>query len=137
MIAAFLLAAFALSQGATAEEKKKIKPTQRWAGKSADEDKKKAAPKTGYLTSQEAFEKLWEAWALKDKAPKIDFEKQIIFVHLAGGPNNVSTTYTLDDKGNLKAVSLQTLIGGPGFGYGIDVLDRQGIKTYNGKPLEK
>lgn len=113
------------------------KPTQRWGGKSTDEDKKKAAPKTGYLTNQEAFEKLWEAWGLKDKAPKIDFEKQIVFVQLAGGPNSISTSYTLDGKGNLTALSKQSLIAGPGFGYGIDVLDREGIKSYMGKPIEK
>lgn len=117
------------------DEKKSLKPTQRWAGKINDDKKKEAAPKSGYLTKQEDLEKLWEAWGLKDKAPKLDFAKQMVFVNMSSGPNAISTSYTLT-KGNLTAKSAQTLIAGPGFGYGIDVLDREGIKTYMGKPIE-
>lgn len=116
-------------------DKKKIKPTQHWGGIIEDKEKLKAAPKAGYLTSQDAVDKLWEAWGVKGKAPKLDFKKQIIFVQIASGPNSISTTYVLTN-GDLKAVSIQTLKAGPGFGYGIDVVEREGIKTYQGKPLE-
>jgi hypothetical protein len=39
--------------------------------------------------------------------------------------------------GKLTAESKCTEKGGPGFGYSIDVLDRTGIKSYQGKPLER
>jgi hypothetical protein len=126
----------AISASSAGDDKKNIKPTQHWGGKNGDDAKKKAAPKSGYLTSQESFETLWKAFGVKGDAPKIDFKKQIVFVQLASGPNNIGTSYTLDGKGNLTALSRQTLIGGPGFGYGLDVLDREGIKSYNGKPIE-
>ena len=72
------------------------------------------------------------------QSPAIDFAKQIVFVQLAlGGPNIPSTSYTLDDKGNVTVLSRTTLIAGPGFGYSIDVLNRDGIKTYMGKPIEE
>ena len=66
----------------------------------------------------------------------LDFTKQIVFVQIASGPNGIGTSYTLKD-GDLTALSRQTLKAGPGFGFGLDVLDRDGIKTYNGKPLDK
>ena len=97
---------------------------------------KKEAPKNGYLTNQKDFEKLWKAWSIKGDAPNIDFTKQIAFVHLATGPNLPSANYVLDSVGNLQAKVVQTLIGGPGFGYSVDVLDREGIKSYQGKAIE-
>ncbi len=117
--------------------KTQIKPTQNWSGKISDDALSKLAPKSGYLTNQKAFEELWTGWKLKDKAPALDFTKQIVFVQLAlGGPNVPSSTYTLDGKGNLTVLSRSTLIGGPGFGYSIDVVNREGIKTYMGKPID-
>lgn len=128
------LANTASSQGG----KKMIKATQTWSGKVADNDAAKFAPKSGYLTDQKSFEALWDAWKLKDKAPMIDFDKQIVLVTLArGGPNVPRTSFTLDDNGNLKVQAISTLIGGPGFGYSIDVLNREGIKTIEGKAIEQ
>jgi hypothetical protein len=134
--AGLLFAGALLSTSNAGDEKKEIKPTQHWGAVEKDKDKRKAAPKAGYLTTQDAFEKLWDAWGVKGKAPMLDFKKQIVFVQLAGGPNNLSTSYSLDKNGNLTAKSAQTLLDGPGFGYGIDVLERAGIKSYQGKPLE-
>lgn len=133
---ALLLFGFTVNLGAAGDEKKTLKPKQHWVGKIGEDKKKDAAPKNGYMTSQDAFEKLWNAWELKGKMPSLDFKKQIVFVQLAGGPNNIETTYQLDRDGNLTAKSEQTLVAGPGFGYEIDVLDREGIKTYKGKPIE-
>jgi hypothetical protein len=116
--------------------KKKIKPTQIWSGKISDDALSKLAPKSGCLLDQRAFEALWAGWDLKGKAPKIDFTKHLVFVQLAtGGPNVPQSSYTLDAKGDLTVLSLSTLIGGPGFGYSIDVLPKDGIKTYMGKKI--
>jgi hypothetical protein len=136
MSVALLIAGTIFSTAGAGDDKKDIKPTQRWEGRVNDKEKLKAAPKAGFLTTQDAFEKLWDAWSVKGKAPKLDFSKQIVFVQIAGGPNYLGTTYKLDKEGNLTAKSAQTLIEGAGFGYGIDVLERAGIKSYQGKPLE-
>ena len=118
-----------------------VKPVQHWGGLIKESGKRAAAPKSkvtwvGYLTSQAALEKLFDAWELKKKPPRIDFKKQIVFVQTCGGPNLPQPIYTLDAAGDLKADNEHTLKGGPGFGYTIDVLDRARIKSIQGKPLE-
>jgi hypothetical protein len=118
--------------------KKQIKATQTWSGKIGDDNPAKLTPKVGYLTNQKAFEELWKGWNLKDKAPMIDFTKDLVFVHVSlGGPNIPKASYTLDAKGDLKSLAIATLIAGPGFGYSIDVLPRDGIKSYMGKAIEE
>jgi len=124
----------------SAAEQEALKPVQHWGGLIKESGKKSAAPKArfgaGYLSNQDAFEKLFDAWGLKEKPPKIDFKKQIVFVQMSDGPNLPKAFYTLDAAGKLTAGFKQTEKGGPGFGYSIDVLDRTGIKSYQGKPLE-
>jgi len=114
-----------------------IKPVQQWSGKKGVDELAKLAPKAGYITNQKALDELWTGWKLADNAPTPDFAKQIVFVQLAtGGPNIPRPTYTLDEAGNLTVLSISTRIGGPGFGYSIDLLNRNGIKTYQGKVIE-
>jgi hypothetical protein len=113
-----------------------LKPVQHWGGLIKEDDKKSAAPKAGYLSNQDAFQKLFDAWGLKDRAPKIDFKKHVVFVQLADGPNLAGAFYTLDAAGKLTGDNKSTDKGGPGFGYSIDVLERASIKSYQGKPLE-
>jgi hypothetical protein len=119
-----------------AEAQDALKPVQHWGGLVKESGKKPAAPKAGYLSNKDAFEKRWDAWGLKDKAPKIDFKKQIVLVQTCEGPNLPRAFYALDAAGKLTAQAKCTEKGGPGFGYSIDVLDRTGIKSYQGKPLE-
>lgn len=137
IVAGSLALMFVMMSGAgRAQDQTEVKPAQHWSGLVNDEAKQKAAPKSGVLTSQEAFGKLWTAWGVKGEAPMIDFKKQVVFVQIGSGPNVPFTMYTLDKDGNLTAISKQTLKGGPGFGYSLDLLDRTGIKSYQGKPLE-
>jgi hypothetical protein len=123
-----------------ADEPEALKPVQHWGGLIKENGKKSAAPRSqsgvGYLTNQDAFEKLFDTWGLKETPPKIDFKKQIVFVQMSDGPNLPKAFYTLDAAGKLTADFKQTEKAGPGFGYSIDVLDRTGIKSYQGKPLE-
>jgi len=129
----FLIVNLSSAQG----EKKQIKPTHHIGGIIADEGKQKAAPARGYITNEKEFDQFRIGWGLApEKFPKLDFQKQIIFVQLASGPNAISSSYTLDANGDLTVKSIQTLKAGPGFGYGIDVLDREGIKTFRGKKIE-
>jgi hypothetical protein len=130
--------AFGLHGTEAGDAKKQIKPTQQWSGKGAKDELAKLAPKAGYITDQKTLNALWADWMRQDKVPTPDFGKQIVFVQLAtGGPNVPRPTYKLDNKGNLTVLSISTLIGGPGFGYSIDLLNREGIKTYQGKAIEE
>ena len=127
----------ALEPSVANDGKKPIKPTQSWSGKIGDDALSKLAPKAGYITNKKALDDLWAGWQLKDKLPTVDFTKEIVFVQLSlGGPNVPRPSYNLDAKGNLTALSISTLIGGPGFGYSIDAVPKDGIKTYMGKPIE-
>ena len=124
-----------------------LKPVQHWGGLIKESGKKSAAPANskfgvGYLNNQDAFEKLFDAWGLKEKPPKLNFKKQIVFVQTCNGPNLPQASYTLDKAGKLMADNTHTLKGVSGFGYSIDVLDRTGIKSYQiagndkAKPIE-
>jgi hypothetical protein len=135
-MSALLLLGFALIlQPVAAGDKTPVKASQTWRGKIAEKDQAKLAPINGFLTKQKEFEELWSGWKLKDKAPMIDFAKDIVVVTVAsGGPNVPGTSFFLTN-GDLKVNAISTLIAGPGFGYSIDVVPREGIKTIQGKAI--
>ncbi len=120
---------------------KPVKAVKEWKGKflaKEDEPLMKEAPKSGYLTDQKSWGKLWKAWRGKEELPRLDFEKQLVLVGAAEcGRNTIGADFKLDDKGDLKGGFMATEIGGPGFVYVIVVVDRSDIKTYNGKAIKK
>lgn len=123
---------YVLAQGGTT-----VKPLQRWSGKIGNNDLLSKAPKSGVLTEAKAFEQLWKAWRGDEKVPQVDFAKNIVVVQVApGGPNVPSAFYKLSDAGDLQAKVASTLIAGPGFGYSLDVLSKEKVKTYQGKKIE-
>src|SRR5262245_50055651 len=97
-------------------QKTKVVPNKDWGAIFRDDTLKKEAPKGGLITDAKTFEKLWKAWRKDEKVPKVDFKKEFIVVSLSSGPNRVSMSATIDE-GDLKIQSVQTLIGGNGFGY--------------------
>ncbi len=117
---------------------KKVKPVKvlnSWSGKIADETLRKYAPGDLLVLDEQQWEKLWKAWRGPEKLPQIDFRKELILVFTAGGPNNVGCRPMVDSEGNLQAGAMSTLIAGPGFGYLIQCIPREGIRSVNGKPL--
>jgi hypothetical protein len=112
-----------------------VKPLQSWQGKLKDEALRKAAPSSGLIARAKDFEDLWKAWRGSEKVPQVDFQKELALIMTAGGPNRVTIMTALDEKGNLKATGIATLIGGPGFGYQIITVSRAGIRTVNGKEV--
>jgi hypothetical protein len=123
-----------------AADKKEIKPIQEWKGglpKEEDELLRKEAHKNGYIANQKDWEKLWKAWRGKEELPKIDFDKQLVTVGTAtGSTNTLLPKIDLSDEGDLRFNFGFTQDGSPGFAYMILVIDREGIKTINGKPIE-
>jgi hypothetical protein len=130
------IALFTLFEVGDAQDTKAVKPVQRWADKINNNAAKKVLPKHGFITDGKCFEELWKGWRKDEMLPDIDFTKQIVLVHIAGGPNVPSASYSLDSNGNLRANTKSTLIGGPGFGYSIEVLSKEGVKMYQGKKID-
>src|SRR5262249_30470026 len=89
----------------------------------------------GYLDTEVALAKLWKAWR-KDKPPKVDFSKQVVLVLTHFENAEVKFTADLEGKGNLKLGVSSTERGANGMTYVIAVIDRAGIKSINGKPLQ-
>jgi hypothetical protein len=118
------------------DDKREVIPTFGRGGVVAYNANKTAAPGGGFLTTEKEFYSLLDAWDAVGQFPKVDFEKQFALIHLSAGPNSLMTVYWLDVNGDLTADATQTLIDGPGFGYRIDIVDRKGVKSYRGKPIE-
>ena len=113
-----------------------VEPTGMWSGKIKDESLRKLAPKSGFIADAETWKKLWTAWRPDEEMPKVDFTKELILVGTVPGPNQVVMRTTLTDKGNVKLIVFGTEIAGPGFGYKLIKISRQGVKTVNGKAIE-
>lgn len=113
-----------------------VEPTARWNGMIADESLQKLASVEGFLADAESLAKVWKAWRPTEEVPTVDFTKEIIVVGVVPGPNLVLMRPSLDEKGDLQFVVAGTRKGGPGFGYLMVKVSREGIKTVNGKPLE-
>jgi hypothetical protein len=122
-------------------EAKPVEPVQEWSGafnEAKDEALQKEAPKEGYLTDEKAWAKLWRAWHGDQKVPRIDFDKQFILVATVEcGANRLHGKFTINEDGDLKAVWASTLVAGPGFAYQMCLMDRAGVKSVNGRALDK
>ena len=114
-----------------------VKIVRSWAGKLVDSAPRKLSPVDGFVLDRKSWARLWKAWRGQEDVPEVDFQKQMLLVFTAEGPNSVGCTPTHDGRGNVQANASCTLIGGPGFGYLILCIPREGIRTVNGKPLAK
>ena len=113
-----------------------VERTGMWSGKIKDETLRKLAPQSGFVADAETWKKLWTAWRPKDELPKVDFAKELILVGPVPGPNHVVMQPTIEESRNVKFTVFGTEIAGPGFGYKLIKMVRDGVKTVNGKPIE-
>jgi hypothetical protein len=131
-LAGFALIALFASEARA--QKKPLKFTQEWKGSVADEAEQKGAPEC--ITSAKGLEKLWKAWKIEGKVPKVDFDKEIIVIGTTRG-SKLKLSASLDDKGNLTVLGLGTRDLVPGFRYVMATVPREGVKTVNKKDLPK
>jgi len=110
-----------------------LKPIREWRGSVADEALMNEFQKP--ITSSAELRKLWTDWKIKSKRPKIDFSKQLVVVVTSRG-SGLGLQARLDESGDLKANGLGTMDVRPGFRYVIATINRKGIKSINGTPLE-
>ncbi len=107
-----------------------------WQGKSRDNSLKNLAPKTGFIGDAASWEKLCKAWRPDDAVPDVDFSKQIVLVGVVSGPNLVIMQPVMGEKGGVKFVVGGTKIGGPGFGYKLIAISREGVTSVNGNKID-
>ncbi|MCC9609063.1 hypothetical protein LOC68_07115 [Blastopirellula sp. JC732] len=105
-----------------------------WSGKLQDAALRELAPKAGFIADAETWKMLWTAWRPDEELPAVDFAKELVMVGTVPGPNLVIMRPVVEE-GNVKFVVGGTKIGGPGFGYKLVKIAREGIETVNGKPI--
>jgi hypothetical protein len=120
--------------GVSAEDRK-VEPVSSWWGILTEKKLTEMAPKKGYITSNAAWKKLWEAWRPDEKLPEVDFTKHLVLVDL-GGMYPVGYELRLTDQGDLKIKLSPRVPPERGDGYGIAVIERRAVKTIRGKAIE-
>lgn len=124
---------FGLCLPGGAADTKKDDGAAEFRGAIADETLMKALPENGVIASEKAMEKLAKAWGVK--APKVDFDKEIVVVGVTSG-SRINGRPQLK-AGDLRIAFLSTRDLVPGFRYLMIVHPRDGVKTVNGKDLPK
>ncbi|MFO0804069.1 MAG: hypothetical protein U0791_13225 [Gemmataceae bacterium] len=128
---AALILLVAFSPAARAEDK----PTVDLFASVADEKLKEATPANGVVSTQKEWESLAKAWNI-EKAPKVDFTKELLVVGTWRG-SQFKLVPKVSDAGDLTIQAAGTKDLRPGFRYRIVSVDRSKIKTVNGKPLKE
>lgn len=98
------------------------------------------APPGGVITDEETFRALYRAWFQQPQVsptPSIDFETELVLIGTVPGPNRVILRPELRSDGDVRFVVGGTKKGGPGFGFLLMVVAREGVKSINGRPLEE
>lgn len=114
---------------------KEIKVLESWQGKSENDELQKAAPAGMFIADEGAWKELWQTWRGTEALPKVDFTKELMLVATASGPNTVGVSAKIDEKGNVSVVGFSTMMAGPGFGYAMIKVSREGIKSVEGKAV--
>ena len=108
---------------------------QSWHGTVPNDALRRYEPAAGFVLDAGSWAELWQAWRKGADLPAVDFRKDMVLVLTAGGPNSVGCVPVADGRGNVRADGMCTLIGGPGFGYLLLRISRDGVRSVNGKPL--
>ena len=94
------------------------------------------APNTGFIGDNKTWKTLWNAWRPQDDVPTVDFGQKLILLGIVSGRNRVILNLNTNDRGEVKFVAGGTRMDGPGFGYKFVAIERNGIKSVNGNPIE-
>ena len=129
-----VLSGFALvSAVAHADDKQPPKPDPDLVVGHVDDDElAKKAPGLGVIVTKKEYAEVMKAWQVKTP-PKVDFAKQFLIVATTPGGSIKLRTTVEDDA--LTVMVLGEADIKPGFWYALKVMDRDGIKTINGKPI--
>ncbi|MBP3960284.1 hypothetical protein J8F10_34080 [Gemmata sp. G18] len=128
--AALVVSSFPSTPGCA--EEPKPTPTVDLSSSVADIDQLKVIPGTSVILSQKEWERLAAAWGIKDP-PKVDFTKELLLV---GTWRGSSFKFLSDVKdGDLTTELVGDKEMNPGFRFKVVSLNRNGIKSFQGKAL--
>ena len=113
---------------------REYKPERVWAGTLRDEPLRQAAPGGGVIVDEATFAGVWQAWRPGERQPEVDFDARFVAVGTIAGPNRMFVTASMRG-GDVRVTFGGTKIGGPGFGYAMALLPREGVERVNGRPL--
>ena len=127
-----------LAPGGAFAQGQTIKPSRTLiTGLVAGEEVEKLTPPNGFITKKGDFDKLWKAWLLEEKVPRVDFKTSLIVVATSRkGP--IKAAVLVDEKktGDMKIkVELERQSKGTGLQVLIAIFPRAGIKTIEGKAI--
>jgi hypothetical protein len=94
----------------------------------------------GHIRTQAEWEKLWKLWRKGEPVPFVNFEEALVLVACSGDQNAVAVMPRLSAAGDLQVAVATTLLESTNSktsGYQLAVISRQGIKTIDGKALDK
>lgn len=114
-------------------EVRELKPLKEWRGR-VDHAMGAKAPARGYLASQAELDKLWAAWQIPGKSPKVDFKTRLVLVRTCNC-SHISITPLLSEQGDLHIQVTITKDLREDTAYVIILISRQRIRTVEGKPL--
>jgi hypothetical protein len=130
---------FGRSLGQSGGKLIKVESEKYWSGVIKRELRHQAPP-NGFIANEKAWAKLWRAYRGSDELPKIDFDKQMILVRVGNDLGMVLDEFMLNEKGDLKAVSIGVLgcdLHPKTCEYIFLLISREGVKSINGKPIQK
>ena len=115
-------------------ELKADRPAVTLSGDIRDESLAREVPTSGLITSQKQYDALVKAWGIKDP-PKVDFTKTMLVVGTwRGSTFDLAPTVT---NGDLTFNARGTKDLSPGFRWRVVSVNRDGIKTVQGKELPR
>ncbi|MCP5149174.1 MAG: hypothetical protein H6982_00370 [Chromatiales bacterium] len=107
-----------------------------WTGVVVDDAALSAVPDGWRVDDAATWDALWRTWAGGgEPPPAVDFARYTVLVAVALGPNAVSIQPLRDGNGTVDLGIAATKIGGPGFGYLLAEVEREGIERVVGGPL--
>jgi predicted secreted protein len=96
-----------------------------------------AAPDNGVITSEQQLQALLKTWGADNTSWTTDFAENFVFVQTVSGPNRIILDYRFEKTDrNLMVMVGSTRMAGPGFGWAMQAVRKDGIKQINGKPVD-
>jgi uncharacterized protein (TIGR03067 family) len=131
------LALLTLALGVSPARAESRYTTKSWEGQREDVTLEKEAPASRAVGNKEDFAALWKAWMGKDKLPEIDFEKEFVVI-LTSKTFVINSVALQVEQGHAYAVPVRKKDEKrevKGLAFAMGVFPREGITTFNGKPL--
>jgi hypothetical protein len=118
------------------EPHRRLEILQQWQGVSHNSELLQQGPEQPFILTSDEWQRVWKLWRPDEDVPKVDFDSDLVLVATIRGPNRLRGGAFLDQQGNVGLILSSTRVAGPGFGYLLLQVAREGIRSVNGKSLD-